>query len=211
MAGIEFCNRSTFGSTTSSIVENMCRNVSEDIQHIQDKLYTAADSTHLILGFPTNVYVLWLIGNRGKLASDFFALNLTVVDILTCMSSLMFILHDHIYCPQEESGVLWGTAIFFNGFILAGRPLFQCCICLERYMAIVQPGSETSPSRRRRFRWDEQQDAESLQDHFIHHVDHGGHVPPTDGSPDHVSFPKAGDLFFWPVNLFLHHHSNGVH
>ncbi|KAJ8000616.1 hypothetical protein DPEC_G00182220 [Dallia pectoralis] len=55
------------------------------------------------------------------------------------MSSLMFILHDHIYCPQEKSGPLWDTAVFFNGFILAGRPLFQCCICLERYMAIVHP------------------------------------------------------------------------
>ncbi|KAJ8000613.1 hypothetical protein DPEC_G00182190 [Dallia pectoralis] len=117
----------------------MCRNGSEDIQHIQDILYTTADSTHLILGFPTNVYVLWLIRNRGKLTSDFFALNLTVADILTCMSNLMFVLHNHVKCPQEGSGPLWDTAVFFNGFILAGRPLFQCCICLERYMAIVHP------------------------------------------------------------------------
>ncbi|KAJ8392179.1 hypothetical protein AAFF_G00077470 [Aldrovandia affinis] len=28
---------------------------------------------------------------------------------------------------------------FFQGLVVAGRPLFQCCICVERYLAIVYP------------------------------------------------------------------------
>ncbi|KAJ8000617.1 hypothetical protein DPEC_G00182230 [Dallia pectoralis] len=104
-------------------------------------LFTTADTINLMLSLPTNVYVLWLIvtGGRGTVGSDFFALNLTVCDTFSCMSSLMFILHNRIYSPQVESGPLWETAIFFKGFILAGRPLFQCCICLERYVAVIHP------------------------------------------------------------------------
>ncbi|XP_029605624.1 P2Y purinoceptor 8 [Salmo trutta] len=109
--------------------------------YVQYLLYTAGDSINLILSLPTNAYVLWLIvsGAGGMMASDFFSLNLAVTDILTCLSSLMFILHNHILHYLQEDGVLWSVAIFFKGFILTGRPLFQCCICVERYLAVVYP------------------------------------------------------------------------
>lgn len=44
-------------------------------------IYTASYTINLILGLPTNVYVLWLIltGVGGTMASDFFSLNLACV------------------------------------------------------------------------------------------------------------------------------------
>lgn len=73
------------------------------------------------------------------MASNVFSLNLAVSDILTCLSSLTFILHNHILNYFQEDGVLWSVAIFCKGFILTGRPLFQCCICVECYLAVVYP------------------------------------------------------------------------
>ncbi|XP_064860590.1 C-C chemokine receptor type 8-like [Oncorhynchus nerka] len=105
--------------------------------YVQYVLYTAAISINLILGLPTNVYILWLIvtGAVGTMASDFFSLNLAVSEILSILSNLMFIVHHLI----QENDTLWSVGTFFAGFNLFGRPLFQCCICVERYLAVVHP------------------------------------------------------------------------
>ncbi|XP_064781991.1 hydroxycarboxylic acid receptor 2-like [Oncorhynchus masou masou] len=93
-------------------------------------------SINIILGLPTNVYILWLMvtGAVGTMASDFFALNLTVCEILYCLSAVLNYLNDYLF--NDTLGV--GVA-FFMGFISIGRPLFQCCICVERYLAVVHP------------------------------------------------------------------------
>ncbi|XP_064860589.1 G-protein coupled receptor 35-like [Oncorhynchus nerka] len=110
---------------------------SEHPPSVQYVLFTAADSINLILGLPTNVYILWLIvtGAVGTMASDFFSLNLAVSEILSILSNLMFIVHHLIL----ENDTLWSVGTFFEGFNLFGRPLFQCCICVERYLAVVHP------------------------------------------------------------------------
>ncbi|XP_055771389.1 P2Y purinoceptor 4-like [Salvelinus fontinalis] len=106
-------------------------------ENLQIVLYTAADSINLILGLPTNVYVVWLIvtGAGGTMASDFFSLNLSVSEILYILSNLMLIVHYNI----QDNGAFWSVGTFFEGFNLFGRPLFQCCICVERYLAVVHP------------------------------------------------------------------------
>ncbi|XDV31836.1 hypothetical protein PO909_002785 [Leuciscus waleckii] len=47
-------------------------------------------------------------------------------------------------------------AIFSSGFVITGRPLFQCLICVERYLAVVHPVTflkalkQSGPGERRR-------------------------------------------------------------
>ncbi|KAJ8000540.1 hypothetical protein DPEC_G00181170 [Dallia pectoralis] len=99
-------------------------------------LYSSADIINVVLGFPTNVYVLWLIvtGQGGTITSDFFVLNLAVSEILSSISNMMF-----ITSGQLGLAVLVKFGQFFAGFTLYGRPLFQSCICVERYLAVIHP------------------------------------------------------------------------
>ncbi len=45
----------------------------------------------VLLGFPTNSYVIWLTvtGTGNGLAAEFFSLNLAVCEIFVCMESIM--------------------------------------------------------------------------------------------------------------------------
>ena len=99
-------------------------------------LTKASTSLNLILGLPTNGYVLWLIASRvgGIKASEIFSFSLAVNEILYCLFSCVLFLEEqlrkmHLQNVVSVSSVLIGM----------GRPLFQTCICLERYLAVVHP------------------------------------------------------------------------
>ena len=91
---------------------------------------------NLLLGIPTNCYVLWLIksGAGGTIASEFFALNLSVSDIMSTVSDMLYLI-----LPNQDSFPVVQLFSFFVGVFYAARPLFQACICLERYLAVVHP------------------------------------------------------------------------
>ncbi|XP_014050678.1 P2Y purinoceptor 6-like [Salmo salar] len=97
---------------------------------------TACYAVNLILSLPTNGYVLWLIltGAGGTVASEFFALNLAVSEILYCLCAVFVFVYIHLPIPP-----ILALITFFSGFMFHGRPLFQCCICFERYLAVVHP------------------------------------------------------------------------
>jgi hypothetical protein len=103
----------------------------------QDQSFsTACYAINFILVLPTNIYVLWLILTEagGTMASEFFALNLAVSEILFCLCSIMYFIWLH-----HPTIVASYIMVFSFGFLITGRPMFQCCICVERYLAVVHP------------------------------------------------------------------------
>ncbi|XP_036790484.1 G-protein coupled receptor 4-like [Oncorhynchus mykiss] len=99
-------------------------------------IFTASFSINIILGLPTKVYILWLIltGAGGTMASEFFSLNLTVSEILFCLFNTVSVAD--LY---TQSDFVHKASHFSFGLVFSGRPLFQCCICVERYLAVVHP------------------------------------------------------------------------
>ncbi|XP_042603784.1 C-C chemokine receptor type 8-like [Cyprinus carpio] len=83
--------------------------------------------------FPTHCYVIWLIiGTGSGVALEFFNLNLSVCEIGICLNSLFFILSRWFSCLEVLD-------LFLAGFTFTGRPLFQCLMCVERYLAVLHP------------------------------------------------------------------------
>ncbi len=85
-----------------------------------------------LVGLPTHCYVAWLIIRGAGLASEFFILNLSVVEIGFSVNCLTFVL-------SEWFSFIVDFKLFLIGLIITGRPLFQCLICVERYLAVVHP------------------------------------------------------------------------
>ncbi|XP_077053544.1 leukotriene B4 receptor 1-like [Siphateles boraxobius] len=91
-------------------------------------------SFNFLVGLPTHSCIIWLIvtGKGSGVASEFFNLSLSVCEIGTCLNCLFFILSN--WFPSISP-----LAIFFVGLGITGRPLFQCMISFERYLAVVRP------------------------------------------------------------------------
>jgi len=98
---------------------------------------TASTSVNLVLSLPINSYVVWLIATRpgGTLVAEFIPLNLAVFEILFCLLSA-FIPLRHILPPSSPVEYL---VKFEHGFLWSGRPMLQCCICIEQFLAVVHP------------------------------------------------------------------------
>ncbi|XP_067280771.1 C-C chemokine receptor type 8-like [Pseudorasbora parva] len=91
-------------------------------------------SINFLFGLPTHSYVIWLIvtGAGSGVASEFFILNLSICEVANSLNSLLFII------PNWFSS-LYTLQLFLIGLSLTGRPLFQCLMCVERYLAVVHP------------------------------------------------------------------------
>ncbi|XP_051532917.1 C-C chemokine receptor 1-like protein 1 [Myxocyprinus asiaticus] len=88
---------------------------------------------HLLSGVPIYAYVLWLIATRRNgVASEFFNFNLNVCEIFFSLTSLAFLL-------SERFPGLMTLQRFLLGLAITVRPLFQCLICSERFMAVLHP------------------------------------------------------------------------
>ncbi len=95
---------------------------------------TAMDIIIVLLGFPINCYVIWLIvtGTGNGLAAEFFSLNLAVCEMLFYMECIF-----NLISYNAEN--VWIAASFVDGIALTCRPVFQCLISVERYLAVVHP------------------------------------------------------------------------
>ncbi|XP_057215749.1 G-protein coupled receptor 4-like [Triplophysa rosa] len=87
---------------------------------------------NVLFGLPTHSCIIWLIITRGGIASEFFILNLSICEIGNCVSCIFAVLIHWILSLKTLALTLFG--LFF-----AGRPLFHCLMCVERYLAVVHP------------------------------------------------------------------------
>ncbi|KAK6471548.1 chemokine XC receptor 1-like isoform X5 [Huso huso] len=90
-----------------------------------------------ILGLPANVTVLWILLRKQTAisSSEVFILNLAVMDALFCLNAALDIYN--YYCPGNSIVDMVDCVVYYCNVI--GCPLFLCCICVERYVAVVHP------------------------------------------------------------------------
>ncbi|XP_042567358.1 C-C chemokine receptor type 8-like [Cyprinus carpio] len=99
-----------------------------------DKMNILLYSISLLFGLPINSYVLWLIITGTGSGVTFFNLNLSICEICNCLNSLLSIIDSCIWFSHLKT-LTW----FLLGLGITGRPLFQCLMCVERYLAVVHP------------------------------------------------------------------------
>ncbi len=88
--------------------------------------------SNVLFGPPTHVYVLWLIVTGGRIVSEFLNLNLSICEMTICVNYFISLLA--IRVPE-----VYSFNAFTAGFCITGRSLFQCLMCVERYLAVVHP------------------------------------------------------------------------
>ncbi|XP_058872728.1 chemokine XC receptor 1-like isoform X1 [Acipenser ruthenus] len=90
-----------------------------------------------ILGLPANVIVLWILLRKQTAlsSSEVFIINLTVMDALFCLNAPVD-LYNYYFLKNT---IVYTVTDMMCNLNLIGAPLFLCCICVERYMAVVHP------------------------------------------------------------------------
>ncbi|XP_050948620.1 C-C chemokine receptor type 8-like [Labeo rohita] len=93
-------------------------------------------SLNVLFGLPINSYIIWLIikATGSGVALEFFNLNLSISEIGVCLNSLFSVFY---YCTRFSH--LRILTDFLLGLFITGRALFQCLMCVERYLAVVHP------------------------------------------------------------------------
>ncbi|XP_058615188.1 hydroxycarboxylic acid receptor 2-like [Onychostoma macrolepis] len=122
-------NNSTVNFTSSETSNSTTQSTG-----LVDNLKLCVFSINLLFGLPTHSYVIWLIirGTGSGVASEFFNLNLSVCEIVYSLNCVFYIVS--ICLPG-----ITVLPLFLVGLAFTGRPLFQCLICVERYLAVVHP------------------------------------------------------------------------
>lgn len=99
-------------------------------------LITTAFGINLVLGLPTNCYVLWLSVKemiQGQ-STKIFIFNGALAEIIFCFA-LFFAIAEYFFdCIDCRFPV-----VFFGLVLLIGRPLFLSFICVECYIGVLHP------------------------------------------------------------------------
>lgn len=110
--------------------------VSNSTYMTETYIYLTFHYINVVLGFPVHSYILWLIctGKGSGIVAEFFNLNLTVCEILFCLCSVLYI-------ASTKFPTLTAATYFLFAQPGVGRPLINCAICIERYIAVLHPVS----------------------------------------------------------------------
>lgn len=90
--------------------------------------------SNVVISLPSNSYIVWLIasGPKGKLLREFFQLNLSLFEVFYCFVCISFF-------AKYSNATLHLPKGLYHTLFWSGRPLLQCCICLEHFVAVVHP------------------------------------------------------------------------
>ncbi|XP_058613438.1 C-C chemokine receptor type 8-like [Onychostoma macrolepis] len=101
---------------------------------LMESLEMCAFCISFLFGLPIHSKITWLIitGTANGVALEFFNLNLSISEICNSLNAMFGIL------ARFFSSFIIVTH-FLQGLGITGRPLFQCLICVERYLAVVHP------------------------------------------------------------------------
>lgn len=92
--------------------------------------------TNFCVGCPLNCYVAKLLCTRagGLDVSGIFFLSQSVAEIIFSTAAPLSIL-----CYVSADLCFLKPFGFLVGSCMSSRPLFQCCVCVERYLAVIRP------------------------------------------------------------------------
>ena len=130
-------NKTFSDNSTTNLIFGKCGITSPVLTtYIQGMSYTFL-LPYIVVGLPANLWVMWLIthGTKDSLAAELFHLHSAFCETLFLLGSPLL-----LYCifgPAGSGPVVPFLVNEFWALILFGRPLFQCCICVERYLAVV--------------------------------------------------------------------------
>ena len=105
--------------------------------HLFNNTYKGLLTTFILAVVPANCWALWLMMSSCNFLTDKMDLlkfSLLVNDLVLGLAlSLVF---PGLYLFLQTTLYLWGFSI---GLMMVGKPLIQCSLCLERYLAVLQP------------------------------------------------------------------------
>lgn len=95
---------------------------------------TAVMVINVVSSLPSNSYIVWLIatGSKGKLIREFFQLNLSSFEVFNSFICITFFAKFFRPTLRLPNGL-------YRTLFWSGRPLLQCCICVEHFVAVVHP------------------------------------------------------------------------
>lgn len=99
------------------------------------KAYLTGESIYLAVGCPLHIYFVCLILKQSTLFVNFYAFNLAFCEILFAVT---VVIGNSIYLLTDDHCLLY-VVLPIYAFIFTARPLLQCLICVERYLAVVHP------------------------------------------------------------------------
>lgn len=100
-------------------------------------MFLMSETFNTVLGLFTNIWVQVLIlGDwRKQAVQEIFTINLGMLEIIYCFLSQVLMLNYIALKITSINKYIW----FVYGFCFFGRSLFQCGMCVERYIAVVHP------------------------------------------------------------------------